>query len=49
MRELFAFPLLVSVLLSLTEVVVAEKTRIFSAILPIPLLLLSFSKLFDIA
>jgi hypothetical protein len=36
MRALFAFPLLVSVLLSLTEVVVAEETRIFSAILPIP-------------
>jgi hypothetical protein len=29
-------PLLVSVLLSLTEVVVAEQTRIFRAILPIP-------------
>jgi hypothetical protein len=29
MRALFVFPLLVSVLLSLTEVVVAEETRIF--------------------
>jgi hypothetical protein len=36
MRALFAFPLLVSVLPSLTEVVVPEETRIFSAILPIP-------------